>query len=136
MSTRKPPVFSNMKYLRMELVIILLSLILTAFSCGFYLGRSSVQGTVVESLRNDAAPENAADIPQEETGPAALQVVNLNTADAAELDILPGIGPALAADIVSYREANGPFASEEDLMQVPGIGEKKFEELKYWITVR
>jgi competence protein ComEA len=48
--------------------------------------------------------------------------VNVNTATIDELDSLPEIGPSLAADIIAYREANGPFASLEDLDQVPGIG--------------
>lgn len=57
-------------------------------------------------------------------------LVNINTAEAGELDSLPGIGPALAERIIKYRERNGSFASLEDLMQVPGIGQKKWENLK------
>ena len=53
-------------------------------------------------------------------------MVNINNADAAELETLPGIGPSTAAKIVADREASGPFKSKEDLMRVSGIGEKKF----------
>lgn len=56
--------------------------------------------------------------------------VNINTADAATLDRLPGIGPSLATRIIQYREENGPFASVDDLLNVPGIGEKKLEDLR------
>ncbi|MEW5763126.1 MAG: ComEA family DNA-binding protein [Bacillota bacterium] len=61
--------------------------------------------------------------------------ININTADAAELDRLPGIGPALAERIVRYREENGPFASVDDLLNVSGIGEKKLEGLRDYATV-
>lgn len=50
---------------------------------------------------------------------------DLNTADALGFESLPGIGPVLASRIVDYREANGPFESVEDLLDVPGIGESK-----------
>jgi competence protein ComEA len=49
-------------------------------------------------------------------------LININTANADEIDQLPGIGPALAERIVAYRESNGPFASLDDLDQVEGIG--------------
>lgn len=62
--------------------------------------------------------------------------VDLNTATVADLEALPGIGEATAQKIVDEREKNGPFASPEDLMRVPGIGEKKFESLKDLVTVR
>lgn len=61
--------------------------------------------------------------------------VNLNTATAEELDELPGIGEATAQAILEDREANGPFASPEDLMRVSGIGEKKFERLEGLVCV-
>ena len=61
--------------------------------------------------------------------------VPINRADETELDTLPGIGPALAKAIVEYREENGGFSSLEELMEVPGIGEKKFAELKDLISL-
>lgn len=61
--------------------------------------------------------------------------VNINSATAAELDSLPGVGPSTAAAIVEERERNGPFSSPEDLMRVSGIGEKKFAKLKEHIRV-
>ena len=61
--------------------------------------------------------------------------VNINTADAATLDTLPGIGASTAAKIVADREANGPFKTIEDLKRVSGIGDKKFSQLEGCITV-
>lgn len=60
--------------------------------------------------------------------------VNLNTATADQLKTLPGIGPALAARILEFREKNGPFKKPEDLMNVRGIGEKKYLDLADKIT--
>jgi len=62
--------------------------------------------------------------------------VNINTANQAELESLPGIGPSLAKKIMDFRQKNGQFKSPSDLMAVPGIGEKKFEQLKNLITVK
>jgi competence protein ComEA len=62
--------------------------------------------------------------------------VNVNTADATQLDALPGVGPSTAAKIVADRQSNGPFASPDELGRVPGIGPKKLEQLKVLISVR
>lgn len=62
-------------------------------------------------------------------------LVNLNTATVADLETLPGIGPALAQRIIDFRERNGGFRTVEDLLEVPGIGAKKFEELREHVTV-
>jgi competence protein ComEA len=61
--------------------------------------------------------------------------VNINTADAAALDTLPGVGPATAARIIDWRQKNGHFATIEDLMAVTGIGDKTFDALKDLVTV-
>ncbi len=69
-------------------------------------------------------------------GPAGVPgKVNLNTADAALLDTLPGVGPATAAKILAWREQNGRFESIEDLLDVGGIGQAKFESLRDLVTV-
>lgn len=56
--------------------------------------------------------------------------ININTADAAELDKLPGVGPAMAARIVEWRKVKGSFHDGGDLKKVKGIGEAKYEKLK------
>lgn len=63
------------------------------------------------------------------TGPAADGMVHLNTADLAALDTLPRIGPALAQRIIDWREANGPFTSVDQLLEVAGIGDAVFSGL-------
>ena len=66
---------------------------------------------------------------------ATAAVVNLNTASAPDFEALPGIGARMAARIIEYRQKNGPFKKIEDLMNVPGIGEKNFLKLKPQLTV-
>lgn len=61
--------------------------------------------------------------------------ININTADKSELDTLPGVGPALAEQIVEYRQANGGFNDIDGLKKVPGIGPSKFEKIKDKITM-
>jgi competence protein ComEA len=68
-------------------------------------------------------------------GGASVGKVDLNTADAAALDTLPRIGPALAERILAWREKNGPFTAVEDLLDVPGIGEAILDGLRDLVTV-
>ena len=65
----------------------------------------------------------------------ALEPVNINTADEVALQQINGIGPSKAKTIIEYRKANGPFASVNDLVKVPGIGEKSLAKMKAEITV-
>ena len=60
--------------------------------------------------------------------------VNINTAEEAELDKLPGIGAALAARIVEWRRTNGPFRDGADIKKIPGVGEAKYQLFKERIT--
>ncbi|HHU91760.1 MAG TPA: ComEA family DNA-binding protein [Halanaerobiaceae bacterium] len=62
--------------------------------------------------------------------------ININTADATELQKLSGIGPGKAKSIIDYRTKNGPFKSVDDLLQVSGIGEKTLEKIRDEIVVR
>lgn len=61
--------------------------------------------------------------------------ININTATASDLETLTGIGPSTAQKIINYRKENGEFLSIEDIMEVPGIGEAKFESIKEEIEV-
>ena len=61
-------------------------------------------------------------------------VVNINTADAAQLQLLPRVGPALADRIISYREANGPFRTIEEIVAVKGIGDSSLEKLEPYLV--
>ena len=63
-------------------------------------------------------------------------LIDINEAGIAELDSLPGIGPSTAEKIIEYRNNNGLFQTIEEIMNVPGIGEAKFGQIKDLITVR
>ena len=62
-------------------------------------------------------------------------LININTATQTDLEMLPGIGPSTAANIIAHREANGPFATIEAIMDVSGIGDGRFEAIRELITV-
>jgi competence protein ComEA len=62
-------------------------------------------------------------------------LININTATGAELEELPGIGPTTAQNILDHRDANGPFATIESIMDVSGIGDGRFNQIKELITV-
>lgn len=68
------------------------------------------------------------------TAGAGAGPVDLNSATVEQLDALPGVGPVLAARIVAWREAHGGFRSVDDLQQVPGIGARKFSDLKALVS--
>lgn len=81
-----------------------------------------------------AAQENARRAAPAAKATAAAPV-NLNTASAAQLETLPGIGKSTAERILEYRQKNGSFKKVEDLMNVRGVGEKSFLKLKSLVTV-
>ncbi len=68
-------------------------------------------------------------------GPAAAGPIDLNSADATQLDVLPGVGPSTAKAIVAYRNAHGRFRSVTDLLAVPGIGPAKLDAIRPLVTV-
>ncbi len=68
-------------------------------------------------------------------GGSAGAAININTADPSELELLPGIGPALAQRITDYRLARGRYERPEQLMDVPGIGPAKYAAIEGLVTV-
>lgn len=82
---------------------------------------------VVEDSKSESMPS---------AGKTGNLKVNLNTDNARELESLPGVGPALAQKIMDYRKENGNFKSVEDLKNVSGIGDKKFESMKEYVIVK
>jgi len=62
--------------------------------------------------------------------------IDINSAPAADFEKLPGIGGAFARRIISFRDEHGPFSRPEELMQVSGIGKKKFQAIRPFVTVR
>ena len=69
------------------------------------------------------------------TQTSSNEQININTATAAALESLPGIGPAIAQTIIDHRNTNGPFTSIEEIKNVKGIGDKFFEKIQDKITV-
>ncbi|MBY6276067.1 helix-hairpin-helix domain-containing protein [Symbiobacterium thermophilum] len=67
-------------------------------------------------------------------GSGGTTLVNINTAGQAELETVPGIGPALARAIITYRTEHGPFQSVDDLINVSGIGSKTLEKIRPYVT--
>jgi competence ComEA-like helix-hairpin-helix protein len=80
---------------------------------------------------------SSANRPPETTAPSATIAtprININTATNAELAQLPGIGPQLAARIIAQRERHGPFRRVEHLLIVPGISERRFAQIRPFVT--
>lgn len=71
----------------------------------------------------------------ESTTSETVRKLNINTASAKELAILPGIGDGIAQKIVDYRNEIGSFTSIEELQNVDGIGQKRFDAISKYITV-
>lgn len=62
--------------------------------------------------------------------------INLNTADASQLQVIKGIGPKTAEAIISFRDDQGPFSSVDQLLAIKGIGEKKLAKMRDQLTVQ
>ena len=69
------------------------------------------------------------------TIPESQAVVNINTADAAELGRLPNVGPALAEKIIRHRERYGPFRRVEHLLIIDGVSDRRFREIRHLIKI-
>ena len=89
-------------------------------------------GHPVEIILAEPAPTATPDGTCERETP---QKISINRADAWLLEALPGIGPALAQNIIDYRQASGPFAMIEELKLVPGIGDATYNDIEDLITV-
>ncbi len=104
--------------------------ITTAFLCvliGFFIGRNTTGNMILHSEDDTISSEYA---PSQTSGR-----LDLNTATASQLQMLPGIGQVLAQRILTYRQENGPFTSADELMNVDGISTKRLEEILDYITV-
>lgn len=101
----------------------------------FYGGRFGFSGEAFSMGREGELLPEA--LPAEGTLSAEdlLGKININTADGEELERLRGIGEKTAQAVIAYRAENGAFRKAEDIMEVPGIGEKTFEKIKDDITV-
>lgn len=105
-------------------IFAVLTLLFAALSAAlFFTGRPQSEGYTVTAQRGDDSPRQPESCP-----------LNINTATAGQLETLDGIGQVLAQRIVDYRNANGPFASVDDLLEVNGIGPGILETIRPQIT--
>ena len=126
-------------------ILVVLTCIFAAFLGGFHIGRRMNRSPVHIYQITPAAEESQPEEPEaeeaaeeevtEETEPAVVFPLNINTATISELDQLPGIGPVLAQRIVDYRDAHGGYKAVEELVKVNGIGDAKLMEILDEITV-
>lgn len=72
----------------------------------------------------------------DENTSTSSSVININTASESELEQLPGIGPSISSRIIEYRNKNGKFKSIEDIKNVTGVGDSKFEKIKDLIKIK
>lgn len=114
-------------------VLLAITLLFLGFTLGLLLGQNGLRSSDV-SVSYIVKPTVSTDASGETQEPGML-VVDINTADETLLTSLPGVGPVLARRILQYRQDNGPFASVEELMNVEGIGEKKFEDIRPWVKI-
>lgn len=122
-----------MKISGLEKGILALTAAFLLLTVGYFLGQRSGAEPYTVSAETLWAAEAAAQAEEEpETG---VERVNINTADASELQTLPGIGQVRAEQIVADREANGPFRIPEDITRVSGIGQGTLEQILDYITV-
>jgi comEA protein len=71
----------------------------------------------------------------QKAAPAATEKISLNSATVEQLQTLPGIGPSIAKSIVEHRTKIGKFSRIEEVMNVKGVGEKKFQKIKDRLTL-
>ncbi|HEY0143691.1 MAG TPA: helix-hairpin-helix domain-containing protein [Thermoanaerobaculia bacterium] len=91
--------------------------------------------TLVLVLLAFTSPAFAADAADSGAPAKSSGVVNINTADAAQLALLPRVGAKAAQRIIDYRTQHGPFKKTADLMQVKGFGEKSYDRIAPYIAV-
>ena len=122
-------------------VFLTITVAFAAFVAGFYTGRNYDRGEVhIYGFPEATTTQSAAAQvqPSSNTVPTpastAALLVNINTATAEQLDLLPGIGPVIVQAIIDYRTEYGPFTAPEDLLNVSGIGEKKLAAILEFIT--
>lgn len=93
------------------------------------------QKIVIPSKQNIPTQQNNSSETNYEMENAGKPLVNINQASKEELENISGIGPAMAKRIIEHRRQSGNFASIDEIKKVKGIGEKKFDKIKAYITI-
>ena len=126
-----------MKLSKLEWATIIITLLsLLAMSSYFIFVNLSAKPVVITTEHSTSAPSSSK--AENSTSPDPSQApfpININTADAEVLTLLPGIGEVRAAAIVAHREKNGQFLYLDQLLEVEGIGEKTLEGIADYITI-
>ncbi|MDF2838323.1 MAG: Late competence protein ComEA, receptor [Evtepia sp.] len=125
------------KFWSLERWVLLLTLVFLLSTVGWFFYQNQQHELTRISVAHIEKENTTSAIKTSEEAPGILEgeQININKAPIEDLIRLPGIGSVRAEHIVAYREANGPFQTIEDIMQVSGIGEKTFEKLSEYITV-
>lgn len=118
-----------------SILMVAITLVFVAFTCGFLLGRNMTHGKVTISAAPSSGSTPSEPTLTNKTTTSSDGLIDLNTATIHELTQLPGIGETLAQRIVDYRETNGPFTSPGELANVSGIGEKRIQDILELITI-
>lgn len=111
-------------------IILAVMLTMSVTSCE---KKQGAAGTGTGAQTGTQSPEGGAS--SEAQMGMAQSTIDVNTASATELQQVPGIDQTLAQNIVSYRDANGPFSSVDDLSKVQGMDQQKLDSLKNYLTV-
>lgn len=116
-----------------EILVLVIFGIFVLIFLGSYLATAQAPGIWISTEYNSVNTAAEETTVGEET--VDIDLVDINTADQAELESLPGIGTARAQAILDYRSVHGPFDSIEELLEVEGIGEKLLEKIQDYVVI-